>query len=29
MVMALKNYLNTEFVLLDKTSVPDPMGGIL
>lgn len=27
--MALKDYLSTEFVLLDKTSVPDPMGGIL
>lgn len=27
--MALKDYLNTEFALLDKKSVPDPMGGIL
>ena len=27
--MALADYLNTDFVVLDKTTVPDPMGGIL
>lgn len=27
--MALKDYLSTEFVILDKNSVPDPMGGVL
>ena len=27
--MALSDYLKTDFVLMDKTSVPDPMGGVL
>lgn len=27
--MALADYLDTEFAVLDKVSVPDPMGGIL
>lgn len=27
--MALQDYLSTAFVLMDKTSVPDPFGGIL
>lgn len=27
--MALSDYLKTDFVIMDKTSVPDPMGGVL
>lgn len=27
--MALADYLNTDFLVLDKTTAPDPFGGIL